>query len=315
MTQALGSNARLLLDFETTFGQSPTTKAGKVVPFNTFDVKSKQTMKDPATITGNRNPMAPFRGNITTDGTAVVPVDEQAIGYWLKGLFGAPTTTGSADPYTHVFKVASSQPSMVFEKGFTDLGQYSVINGCKVNNFKVSFGGEDELTASIDILGAKEAFSGTQYEVSPTTIPLNRFTNLQASIEEGGAAVAYVTKGDFTISGNLDGTQYAVGNNGVRSDIPVGVYKITGNVTALFDSTALMDKSISGVESSLKVKFTSGTHSLEFLFPEITYERTTPSITGPAGVLITLPFHAYYKDDSNASAVKVTLVNGVSTYA
>lgn len=315
MAQAMGSNGRLLVDFETSYGQSPESRAGNFLPFNTCDVKSKQTAKDPATITGGRNPLPQVRGNISADGSVTVPVDESAVGYWLKGLFGSPATTGAASLYTHVFKVGSSQPSMVLEKGFCDIGQYAVLNGCKVNNFKIAFGGEDELAATVDILGAKETFSATAYNTGAATIVLNRFTNLQATVEEGGAAVANVTKGEFTISGNLDGTQYNVGGSGLRSNIPVGVYKISGNITALFEGTALMDKAVSGAESSLKVKFTSGTHSLEFFFPEIAYERTTPGITGPAGVLITLPFQAYYKDHADASAVKVTLVNGVFSYA
>jgi hypothetical protein len=315
MTQALGSNGRLVVDFETTFGVNPSTKAGKALPFNTFDIQSKQTVKDPGTITGSRNPLAPVRGNISVDGSVVVPVDEIGTGYWLKGLFGLPATTGSADPYTHVFKVAASQPSMVMEKGFLDINQYSLVNGCRVNTYKIAFGGEDELTATIGLLGTAEVLSGTAYQASPTVISLARYTNIQATIQEGGAAIATVTKGDFTISGNLDGSQYTVNSNGLRSDIPVGVYKVTGNITALFDGAALLNKAIAGTKSSLDIKFTSGTHSLDFLFPEIVYERTTPTVSGPAGILVTLPFHAYYQNDANNSVVKVTLMNGVSTYA
>lgn len=315
MGQALGANTKLLLDFESAFGQNPAAKTGRIVPFNTFSVQSKQNEKDSGVITGSRNPRAKVRGNVAVDGTAVVPLEEKAIGYWLKGLFGAPATTGAADPYSHVFKIGSASPSMLFEKQFADLGQYSLINGCRVNNFKVSFGGEDELTASIDLLGKSEVFSATAYQAAPAEIALSRFTNLQAVVEEDGSPIATVTKGDFTISANLDGGQYNVGGQGLRGDIPAGVYKTSGNITALFDGTALMNKAINGTESSLKIKFISGAHSLEFFFPEISYERTTPGITGPAGVLITLSFNAFYDNNADNSAVKVTLMNGVSTYA
>ncbi|GMB00234.1 phage tail tube protein [Pelosinus sp. IPA-1] len=314
MSQAQGAQGRLVFDYESSFGQNPTTKAGKVLPFNTLDVKSKQNMKDLATITGTRNPVAPAPGNISVDGNIVVPVDEAGIGYWLKGLFGNPVTTGSADPYQHVFKIGTTQPSMVLEKGFTDIGQYALLNSCKISSFKVGFGGEDELTASMTIMGAKEALSSTPYMTNPSNIVLSRFTNLQASIEEGGAAIATITKGDFTIDAGLDGTQYTIGNGGLRSDIPAGIYKISGNITALFDGATLLEKALTGTKSSLKVKFSANNHSLEFLFPEITYERSTPGITGPAGVLITLPFHAFYQSNTDNSAVKATLVNSVASY-
>ena len=315
MAQAMGAQGRIVLDFESSFGQNPAAKAGKAVPFNTFDVKSKQNFKDTATITGNRNPVVPAPGNLSVEGSLAVPIDEAAIGYWLKGLFGAPTTSGSADPYQHIFKVGASQPSLVLEKGFTDIGQYALMNGCKVSSFKVAFGGDDELTAAIELMGAKEALSTTPYVASPSAITLNRFTNLQATVEEGGTAIGTVTKGEFTINGGLDGNQYTVGNAGIRGDIPVGAYKISGSITALFDGTSLLTKAMSNTKSSLKVKFTSAGHSLEFLFPEIMYERSTPGISGPAGVLITLPFRAFYQSGSDNSAVKVTLVNGVASYA
>lgn len=314
MTQAQGAQGRLVFDYESSFGQNPTTKAGKVLPFNTFDVKSKQNLKDLATITGTRNPVAPAPGNISVDGSIVVPVEEKTIGYWLKGVFGNPITTGSADPYQHVFKIGNSQPSMVLEKGFTDINRYALLNGCKISSFKIGFGGEDELTASMEIMGAQEGLSTIPYMVGPANSVLSRFNNLQASIEEGSVAIATITKGEFTINSGLDGNQYTVGNGGIRSDIPVGMYKISGSITALFDGSALLDKAINGTKSSLKVKFVHDTHSLEFLFPEIKYERSTPGITGPAGVLITLPFRAFYEAGADNSAVKVTLVNGIASY-
>jgi hypothetical protein len=314
MTQAQGSQGRLVIDYETVFGQNPATKAGKVLPFNTFDVKSKQNIKEPATITGSRNPVAPALGNVSVDGSLVVPVDEKAIGYWLKGLFGNPVTTGTADPYQHVFKIGTAQPSLVLEKGFLDIGQYALLNGSKVSSFKISFGGDEELTASIEMMGGKESLLQTPYAASPVQIDLARFNNLQASVEEGGAAIATITKGEFTINAGLDGNQYTVGNGGYRGNIPAGLYKISGSITALFDGAVLLDKAMKGTTSSLKVKFAAGTHSLEFLFPEIVYERSTPGITGPAGVLVTLPFHAFYGTNSENSAVKATLVNSVASY-
>jgi len=219
------------------------------------------------------------------------------------------------DVRKHEFKVGSSQPSLVLEKGFTDIGQYVLLNGSKISSFKLAFGGEEELTATIEILGAKETVSATPYMTEPTEVELFRFTNMQATVEEGGASIGIITKGEFTINAGLDGNQYTVGGDGIRKDIHVGTYKISGSITALFDGASLMAKAMDSTKSSLKVKFNSGAHSLDFLFPEIKYERSTPGITGPAGVLITLPFYAFYDTDAEGTAVKATLINDVSTYA
>nr|WP_092069599.1 phage tail tube protein [Dendrosporobacter quercicolus]NSL47528.1 hypothetical protein [Dendrosporobacter quercicolus DSM 1736]SDL92982.1 hypothetical protein SAMN04488502_1011207 [Dendrosporobacter quercicolus] len=315
MKQAVGAQGRLLLDFETVYGQNPVSKNAKVLPFNTFDVKSKQNMKDPATITGTRNPVEPSSGNVSVDGSIVTPLDDSAVGYWLKGLFGNPVTTGAAAPYRHVFKVGNTQPSMVLEKGFTDIGQYVLLNGCKISSFKLAFGGEDELTAAIEIMGGQERLSAAPYAETPAVIPFAAFNNMHGRVEEGGSVLATVTKGEFTINTGLDGNQYTIGNNGCRSDIPAGIYKISGSITALFDGPDLLQKALDGTKSSLKVNFAANNHSLEFLFPEILYERSSPGITGPAGVLISLPFQAFYQSNTDHTAVKATLVNSVESYA
>lgn len=314
MTQARGYLGRLVLDFETTFGSNPVTAAGKKLPFNSLEVSGSQNLIDPATITGTRNPVAPGKGNLSVDGGITIPMDLNAIGYWLKAMFGAPTTTG-AGPYTHVFKVGSSQPSVVLEKGFTDIGQYMLYNGCKISTFKTSFGGDGELTAQMDIMGAKETIGATEYDATPDAVELNRLNNFQASLKEGGVAFATATSGDFNLDFGLDGDQYTIGANGARGDIPEGILNITGSLKTLFADATLLNKGVNGTKSSLEVAFTlSADASLTFLFPEIVYERKTPPISGPAGVSTELGWRAFFGNDVNASAVVVTLKNSIASY-
>lgn len=414
--QAKGFKSRLIMEFESTFGVSPVSPVGIRLPFNRFDVKGTQAQNEPGTITGNRNPVEPFLGNIDVNGQLVVPIDKNGIGYWLTALFGEPTTvsddivagalthdegnTGDADLsevtvtpddgqpvqtwtftvtnadtpgsevwsvvgsesgakanlttavaydndfvaltvpaatgeetpwavgdiltveltagtgalFTHVFKVTDTQPSMVMERGFTDIGKYALYNGCKVNTFEVSFGGDGELTASMGIMGAKETIGASEYDSSPDSITFVRFNNFQASIKEGGSTIAIVKEGNFKIDAGLDGDGYVVGGLGFRGRIPEGMIGVSGSITALFEDSTLLDKAIAGTESSLELTFTSGAHSLKFLFPELLFERNTPGIDGPKGVLIELPWRGYYADDSNASAVVATLVNTVEAY-
>ncbi|BBO92052.1 phage tail tube protein [Desulfosarcina ovata] len=318
MGQALGSKSRLVMDFEDSFKTEPGTPAGMVMPINTFSLKSSRTKNTAQTITGSRNPVKPFDGNLSDSGEGVVPVDSQAFGWWLRAMFGAPTTTGTS-PYTHVFKVGDSMPSMVMEVRFQDktasVLTYAKHNGCKISSFNMSVGGDDELTAKVGIEAATETIGSTAYDSDPTVLSLNRFNNYQATIEEGGASIADVTAMDFTIDFGLDTDVYTIGDGGTRGQIPEGILSVTGSITALFNSDTLLNKAINSTESSLKLTFTSGADSLEFAFNELEFERQTPSIDGPKGVLITLPFVAFYDDDAAASVVTATLINTVETYA
>ncbi len=315
MTQARGFKAQLVAGFESSYGQTPATPTGFKLPVNSAQVKSKQNLVDSATISGRRDPAQPVPGNIDVSGTVVVPVDEIGIGYWLKAMFGAPVTTGSADPYSHVFKAGDSQPSFILEQGFPDIGVYELFNGCKVNKFALTLGGDAELVANIDVLGAKETAGTASFAASPAAIALSRFNNYQASIQEGGASIATVTNATLNVEFGLLGDSYTLGGSGLRTSLPEGLLKITGEIKAFFENKALLDKALNGTESSLSLKLTNGTHSLEFLLPEIVYERNAPGIEGSKGILVELPYRAFYGNNAQGSALVVTLKNGQTTYA
>lgn len=315
MAQARGYMGQLVADFESTFGTSPGTKKGKILTFNTMEVVGKQNLIDPGTITGTRNSVEPGKGNLSVDGSISVPLDLTAIGYWLKGVFGAPTTTGAGPDYTHVFKIGNTQPSMVLEKGFTDIAQYMRYNGCKISTFKLPFGGDGEAVVSMDIMGATEAIGSTVYDAAATAVTMTRLNNFQASIKEGGTTLAIVQSGDFTLNMGLDGNQYVLGTNGTRGDIPEGIINVTGTLKTLFTDATLLNKGINNTITSLELTYTiAANQSLTFTFPEVLFERTSPPISGPVGVVCDMSWRAFYKTDSNKSAVMVTLKNQTATY-
>jgi hypothetical protein len=51
----------------------------------------------------NRDVAPPFRDVVSVQGQAVVPVDLEFIGQWLRLLLGPPTTTGTGPDYVHAF--------------------------------------------------------------------------------------------------------------------------------------------------------------------------------------------------------------------
>ena len=315
MAQARGYMGQLMLDFETAFGVNPTTAAGKIMPFNSLELVGSQNLIDPATITGTRNPVEPGKGNLSVSGSMTIPMGLKDIGWWLKGMYGAPTTTGTTN-YTHKYKVGNTQPSLVVQKGFTDLGKYMVYNGVKIGTFKLGFGGDAELTASMDLVGATETINSTTYDAAATSVQLQRLNNFQASIKEGGVSVANILSGEIDLDFGLDSTQYVIGKNGTLGDIPEGIIKVSGNIKALFTDTTLLEKGINNTESSLEVAFTiDANNSLTLSIPELIYERKTPPISGPSGVVVDLNWKGHYTDGADASAMVVTLKNSVATYA
>ena len=384
MAQAKGSAAQVLIDFETTYGADPTSKIGYSMPFNyPFDLKASRPLKQAGTHRGNRNAAMPFYGNRDVRGSATVPVDRIATGYWLRALLGAPNTSWAVakainnaaavdksgglvgipitshafvagEPVTiagstnyngnntvvskttneivitaayvaetfsgstcrtqlrtHVFKPATAIESMVVETGFTNISQFFKFNGVKLSKYAVDFGGDSELVAKLDLMGASETPGATQY-ATPTAIAFTRFHNRQLTFLEGGSAMALIKGGSFAIANDLDGESIAA-NGDTRFDLPEGDCMVNGAFKLFFQDRTLYDIAAAGTERSFQVLLTDGVYSLAFLFPEILYTIETPTIV-KGGVYADFTFEGYYEDAASAAAVVATLINAQAAY-
>lgn len=311
--RAQGAQSSLTMAFETDFGTTPST-GGVVMPIISSSLKASQNLNDSSVIRGTRNPAAPSRGNIDTSGSIVPPVDVIGIGYWLKLGFGAPTTTAQGTGKKHVFKIGPDMPSATFEQGYKDISTYQQFSGVRMNKMSLNFGGDAELTASIDVMGCKETMAAVPFDTAPKSITFTPFENLEATIKEGGVTVANVLSMSLDIDFGLDGDSYAIGGKGFRTYIDTGITSVSGTIKAFFQNMDLLNKAVNGTESSLELALTKGTNSLTIKLPELIYERNSPGIDGPKGVNIELPFKAYYGDDAGQSAVVFELINSQASY-
>lgn len=223
--------------------------------------------------------------------------------------------------YKHVFTVADVQPSMGFERRYSAPGSvlvYARYGGTKVSTMSLAARSSGELTADIGLLGATEDFEESEYDAGPTEETFLRFQQFQAAIKEGGSSFkGTITEMNMNFNMNLEDDAYTIGDNGVRGDIPEGIISLEGSINALLRNTSkeLLDKALVSTETSLELTFTQESgESLSFLFPEIEMARQAPTVEGPRGVRITLPWIAYFDDASEDSSVVVTLKNRKESY-
>lgn len=315
MGQAIGVYSQLGFVRETTLGTTPTSPDVKTLPFNSCTVSAEQNMTSPQTLTGRRDPVEPILGNINVGGEIVVPLDVNAIGWILAMAFGNPTTTTvSTGVYQHVFKPSNTQPSVSLERKLSN-GDYYVDRGCKVSSLGFNFGGDGELVTNIGILGCSEIVDDSPLDDSPTEITLDRVNNFQAALKEGGANIAIATELGLNINFGLDENGYAIGGGGQRSRINEGLIEVSGSLTAFYDDDTLIAKAIAATETSLQVKLTKGSNSLTIDIPELLFARKSPSIENATGIMQSLNYNGYYKDNSDGTAIKFTLINGTASYA
>jgi len=321
MPQARGTQTVTALFQETTYNTTPGTPSGQKLYLTANQIQAQQNRLDSNTLTNSRERDQPIAGNINVAGPLNFELGAEWIGTLMKNAMGTNATTG-AGPYVHTMTLGDLPAGMVIEKDFganiSGSGRYQYYNGCKVATAAFDFPAEGFPTGSIAITGAKETASATPLDATLDDNGNTPFSAFQATILEGGSSIATVTAASINLDNGLDESVYVVGGAGERTALPEGFATISGSITALFEDATLLNKAINGTESSLKITLSrgdglgsSGNESMEFFVQQLLYERTSPPITGPAGIQITLPFKSYIK--GSTSAMQFTLKNAVAT--
>jgi hypothetical protein len=122
----------MALAFETVYG-TPPASGYRLMPFTRTMLGAEQPLLNSELLGYGRDPLAPIKDAVTADGEVVVPIDVEAFGFWLKGAFGAPTTTGTT-PKTHTFQSGNwTLPSMAIEVAMPEL--WRVVEDPDVRSF------------------------------------------------------------------------------------------------------------------------------------------------------------------------------------
>lgn len=207
---------------------------------------------------------------------------------------------------TNVLKAGTTVRSLSCEGGFPDIAEYHVYKGVRVNSFKLGVGLEGPVQATFGCLYREMTRSGTELDASPTAASSNpAFDSFTGSIEEGGATIAIVTGVEINLDNGMS-PQNVVFDDRV-TDFVEGKSTITGQLTAYFESAALITKFLGETASSLEFTLTdanAATHT--FLIPRIFYtgaDGFAPQGDGP--IIATLPFQAV-RDGTEASNITVT---------
>lgn len=319
MAWASGSNAELLFQKEATYATSPTGSsiAAIQLPFNSCDLKESQPPQQSNVIGAGRTSARPWYGNKVVSGTLTGPIDLLAFGWILRAALGAPTTTGSASPYTHVFKPTTTLTSFLLDKGLPDGTLYYLYNGCVATGLTINFTPSGQLQYSMTILGAKETKGTSAYQASPTSDlskPATIFHNSDVTLSEGGSGTTNIEEFTFSLNNNSV-IGYGMNGSGQGTGACLGAPHVSGRIKAFFDSDALLLKGRAHTESKLSAVMTSSTSSLTVAVNELEYSYESPAITGPGGIYTDLTYVGYTVDDAGASDCVITLVTTQASYA
>lgn len=313
MGRAQGSQALLALAYESTYGTSPASGYFQL-PFARSTLGTVQPLLESELLGNGRDPQAPQRDAVTSDGDVVVPVDVRNIGYWLKGLLGQPTTTGTT-PRTHTFTSGGSTlPSMSIEIGNPDVPAYEMFAGVMVDRMQFSLQRSGLLQATASLVAQGSSVGTTSGAGTPTVTGVTRFGHFNGSIKRNTVALANIVSTEFTYSNNLDRIETIRADGKIDGADP-GLASGMGNIVSRFADTTLLDQAINGTSCSIELAWTiSASQSLTFTFHEVYLPRPRRSIEGPAGIQATFDWMAAKASSAPNRMMTAVLVNNTTSY-
>lgn len=316
MATETGAASKFYWGAETLEGTAPGGNWNQFPAFE-LDIDAVPGLQEDALLSANarRNAADPYQSVARVEGRAVVPLDTVHIGYWLKLFGGAPATTGSGAPYTHVWKLgSSSQPTWSIEKAFPTISRYEVASGVQANTMEVEISPDGTGRMTIGLLCLTGTNSGSSGAGTPVVLAPVRFHQTQGAIEYNGSALAGVTAGTFRFS-NGKTPAPTVGSGLGIGGIDGGQATGGGSITLRFANHTQEAAARALTAVSLTQTFTiSASLSIEFHYSRVFLSPTSVAVSGPGGLTRAYNFVAA-DDSSDASLLKVTLVNAVASYA
>lgn len=321
MAQQRGSQVPIIFDTETTFKSDPGAPDAHLLYYASESLRYNRNLISSKTLRGDRNPLQPVRGNSEVGGDINFEL-AASYGKLFKHILGGYDVAGGG-PYVHTYTVGDLPQGMVIEKQFKDFAtdKFFKYNGCKVNSFKMDMKNEGFIDCSVNIMGAKETVGNATFDASPVDGGHTPFDMFSGSIYINGVQAAVITGADMTLENGLTGDTYVIDGTGERYSMPEGQVKVTGNLTALFTDVELYMAAVDFVEKSLEFRFlrgtgdgTSGNEKMQFFLDEVFFKPQAPVVQGPTGMLVELPFEAFYGNDSDASTLRAVLTCATATF-
>lgn len=312
MARPRGANAELLLAFESTYGTPPASGYSRV-PFASTTLGKDQPLIENELLGYGRDPLAPSRDVITVDGDVVIPVDTDALGFWLKGLLGAPTTTGTT-PKVHTFQSGTANlPSLAIEKNMPDMPRFEMYSGLRVNSMAFNMRRSGNLQATVSMIGRGMVPDTESNAGTPANVTVTRFNHFQGSIQRDGTALGSIVSVDFTYTNNLDRVE-TIRADGLLEDADPSIAGLSGTITARLADDTLLAQALSGAPCELQFGWTlSASQSLLVTAHAVYLPHPRTPIPGPNGIQVEFAFQAA-RAASPARMLTAVLTNSVASY-
>ncbi len=194
-------------------------------------------------------------------------------------------------------KAGTVRRSFTVERYFGDIltadKPYHRFTGVEFNTLALAISANAMITGTFGVLGqnmttATAIIAGATYAAPTTTSPLDSFTG---TLNEAGTPIAVITEIQLNLENGLE-ARFVVGSKAsIRPSI--GRSNCSGQITAYFENSLLLDKFINETESSIVFELPDGAgNKYVVTLPRIKYNGGQPDVEGEGPITLSMPFQA-----------------------
>lgn len=318
MAILFAQNSFLRIGLESTWGtaQKSTTQDVKLIS-STLQLTQERERRTHLSVPASGLLSGTFEGFRQAGGSIEVPAFYDGIGMLLKAALGSLTTTGSADPYTHVYTPNFDQPSMtiLFQRGTGLTNSMEEFTGMKVSAMTISAEAGGEMTCSFDLIGKDGATRTTDITASFPSV--DQVYHYEAgSLSLGGTlsiSTLDIRSFELSLDNKLD-RRNLLGSKLTGEPVPTDVREVTMSITCDVTDNSLYNDSLDGNAGNVSITFVrsaDSNHEFKIELDDATIEDYNDNITAFGRVERTFTLRGYA--NSTDAGLTLTLKNANSS--
>lgn len=204
---------------------------------------------------------------------------------------GSGTQTATTNRY--VVKQGTTIHSLSMLRRFSDITQYEVFSGCRVDKMNFSVKPNAVVTGSFDIVGIGIDASlpaGSTYS-NPTTT--SNMDNFSAAALEAGSPIGLITSIDITLDNGM-AAMFVVGAK-PAANILWGRSVASGKATMLFNDMTMFNKFVNETASSIVVTFADRAgNSYRISMMNVVYTTGDQNVSGEKEIPLDMGYDALH---------------------
>lgn len=303
-----GSRHSMRFVLESTYGVTPATPAFDIVRHTGTTLGLSKEALQSEEIRDDRQ-IADFRhGARQVGGDISIELSYGSFDTILEALLGGTWAADTPALGTDQLKAGTTRRSFTVERYFGDIltadKPFHRFTGVEFNTLQLQINANAMITGTIGVVGKDMVtdtviVTGATYNPATTTSPLDSFTG---TLNENGTPIAVITEIQLNLDNGLD-PRFVVGSKTTLRP-SIGRSNVSGQITAYFENSLLLEKFINETESDIEFNLPDGAgNNLKFILPRIKYNGGQPDVQGEGPITLSMPFQALLDSTTNTNII------------